>query len=208
MMKVLSMMFLEFNEKFPAEKAAIDYFYHVRYKGKLTCPHCGVNVNVYRTSRRKVSTCHNWDNTFSTFAFYNFQKHKNGYAEMVLFLNLKKSFPHRSPGAKNHWKYLPNRLEYAATNKNTDRLKRFDAFVEIDETYVRGKPRKENSRFDKDGNKIIDRTKRGRGNPVGSRISLSKKTDFLTNPHFLLFLSGGCSETEVSEQFYKSILKR
>jgi hypothetical protein len=49
---------------------------------------------------------------------------------------------------------------------NTDMSKAFEAFVEIDETYVGGKSRKANVKFDENGNKIIveeDRTKRGRG---------------------------------------------
>jgi hypothetical protein len=35
-----------------------------------------------------------------------------------------------------------------------------------------------------------------------------KNTDFGQNPCFLLFLSGGCSETEVSEQLYSMFRKQ
>ena len=48
------MTFFEFNDRFPTEQAAINYFYKVRYNGVLTCPHCGAKVNLYRTARRKV----------------------------------------------------------------------------------------------------------------------------------------------------------
>jgi hypothetical protein len=40
-------------------------------------------------------------------------------------------------------------------------------------------------------------------NPVGSRTSLQKKRGFLNKIHvFYRFLSGSCSETEVTEQLY------
>jgi hypothetical protein len=51
------MTFLEFNKKFSAEKAVINYFYRVRYNGKLTCPHCGAKVNLYQINRQKVCIC-------------------------------------------------------------------------------------------------------------------------------------------------------
>ncbi|GMO53059.1 MAG: hypothetical protein Pg6C_19170 [Treponemataceae bacterium] len=50
------MTFFEFNRKFPAEEAAIDYFYQARYYNILTCPHCGKTAKLYRMPvRRSVS---------------------------------------------------------------------------------------------------------------------------------------------------------
>lgn len=48
---------------------------------------------------------------------------------------------------------------------NADMSKAFKAFVEIDETYVGGKPRKGNVKLDEKGNKIESekKSKRGRG---------------------------------------------
>jgi hypothetical protein len=34
----------EFDERFPNEKAAVDWFIDIRYKGNLTCPHCGETI--------------------------------------------------------------------------------------------------------------------------------------------------------------------
>jgi hypothetical protein len=68
------MTILEFNKKFPTEKAAIDYFYCVRYGSVLACPHCGATVSLYRTSRQKVCICHQGGNTFSPFSGTVFEK--------------------------------------------------------------------------------------------------------------------------------------
>jgi transposase-like protein len=47
---------------------------------------------------------------------------------------------------------------------NEDMSKAFECFVEIDETYIGGRPRKENVKFDKNGNPIPqEKAKRGRG---------------------------------------------
>jgi transposase-like protein len=70
------MAFFEFNQKFPTEEAAIDHFYRIRYNGVLACPHCGAEVKLYRTARRKVCVCHSCNNTFSPFADAIFRKSK------------------------------------------------------------------------------------------------------------------------------------
>jgi transposase-like protein len=97
MTEILSMTFFDFNPKFPTEKAAIDYFYHVRYNGKLTCPHCGTNVNPYRTSRGKACIGHSCNNTFSLFSDTIFRKSKTDMRKWLyvihLIMNDKKAFP-------------------------------------------------------------------------------------------------------------------
>jgi hypothetical protein len=42
----------EFDERFPNEKAAIDWFIDMRYKGNLVCPHCGTKISIYRERKR------------------------------------------------------------------------------------------------------------------------------------------------------------
>jgi transposase-like protein len=82
------MTFFEFNQKFPTEKAAIDYFYHVRYNGVLACPHCGTEVNLYRTSRKKVCICHACENTFSPFSDTIFKKSKTDMRKWFYAIHL------------------------------------------------------------------------------------------------------------------------
>jgi hypothetical protein len=64
---------------------------------------------------------------------------------------------------KTAWRML-KQIRMAMGNK--DMQQTFEVFVEIDETYVGGKPRKENVKLDKDGNIIPSekpKNKRGRG---------------------------------------------
>jgi ribosomal protein L37AE/L43A len=88
------MTFSEFNQLFPAEKAAIDYFLRVRYGDTLTCPLCGAKTRVCRRRKNaKVCHCKNCNNSFS-FSGTVFEKSaaslvKRFYA-VRLFLNGKK----------------------------------------------------------------------------------------------------------------------
>jgi len=159
------MTFLEFNKKFPTEKAAIDYFYKVRYDNKLTCPHCGARVYLYRTNRQKVCICHNCENTFSPFSNTIFEKSKTDmrawFYAIHLIINDKKGISsyqlQREIGVthKTAWRML--RLIREAMG-NKDMKKTFDVLVEVDETYIGGKPRKDNSKINEKQN-----IKRGRG---------------------------------------------
>jgi transposase-like protein len=163
------MTFIEFNQKFPTEKAAIDYFLKIRYKGTLTCPHCGAKVKVYRYRKRaKVCHCKNCNNSFSPFTNTIFEKSstdmRSWFYAIHLFLNGKKGISgcqlQREIGVtyKTAWRMLKQIREAMGNN---DMAKAFSALVEVDETYVGGKPRKGNTQFDENGNKIP--SKRGRG---------------------------------------------
>jgi transposase-like protein len=163
------MTFYEFNRRFPTEETAIDYFYQVRYNNKLTCPHCGAQVNLYRTARQKVCICHSCENTFSPFSGTMFEKSttdiRKWFYAIHLVLNAKKGISachlQREIGTtyRTAWRMLH---QIRTAMGNTDMSKAFEAFVEIDETYVGGKPRKENVKLDENGNKI-QKNKRGRG---------------------------------------------
>jgi transposase-like protein len=167
------MTILEFNNEFPTEKAAIDYFLSVRYNDTLTCPHCGATVRVYRyRERAKACHCKNCNNSFSPFSDTIFEKSstdmRKWFYAVHLILNDKKGISgcqlQREIGVtyKTAWRML--RLIREAMG-NEDMRKSFDIFVEIDETYVGGKPRKENKKLDKDGNVTPpeDKPKRKRG---------------------------------------------
>ena len=168
------MTFLEFNKIFPTDNSVIDYFIKARYKNTLKCPHCEATTQVYRyRNRAKVFKCTFCNNTFSPFSNTIFEKTttdmRKWFYAIHLVLNAKKGISgcqlQREIGVtyKTAWRIL-QQIRIAMANEQFK--KSFDVLVEIDETYVGGKPRKENVRFDKQGNVIPsdkEPSKRGRG---------------------------------------------
>jgi transposase-like protein len=192
-MSAKQMTFLEFNQMFPVEEAAIAYFLHVRYNDQkaeysytLKCPHCGETLYVYHySSRMKVCHCHNCNNTFSPFTGTIFEKSstdmRKWFYAIHLFLNAKKGISacqlQREIGVmyKTAWRML-KQIRTAMGNVNM--AKSFEALVEIDETYVGGKPRKENAQLDSNGNVIPSFTppaKRGRGTKKTPVIGIKER---------------------------------
>jgi transposase-like protein len=168
------MTFQEFNQLFPTEKAAADYFLRVRYGDTLTCPHCGAKVKVYCYRKRaKACHCKNCNNSFSPFSNTIFEKSATSLVKWFyavhLFLNDKKGISgcqlQREIGVtyKTAWRMLQ---QIRMAMGNADMTKAFSVLVEVDETYVGGKPRRENVTLDADGNVVpSDKPprKRGRG---------------------------------------------
>jgi transposase-like protein len=169
------MTFFEFNKRFPSEKSVIDYFIKIRYRNALTCPKCGAKTKVYRwKGRAKVVHCKRCNNQFSVFAGTIFEGSstdmRKWFYAIHLFLNAKKGVSacqlQRELGVtyKTAWRILM-RIRTAMGNERNKKL--FKGIVEIDETYVGGKPRKINVKLDKDGKPIFPGKKklykRGRG---------------------------------------------
>lgn len=164
----------DFRERFPDEKSAIDYFICVRYKGEITCPHCGVVNNGIsrRTDRPKVFNCNNCHNTFSIFKGTIFEKSDTSlvtwFYAIRSFLNAKKGFSacqlQRETGVtyKTAWRML----KQIRTAMGNDGQKTFEAIVEIDETYIGGKPRKGED----------DDHKRGRGTKKTPIVGIKERS--------------------------------
>lgn len=157
------MTFFDFMTKFPTEKAVVKYFLKIRYNDVLICPHCGSKVRVqYRNDNLKLCNCHNCNNTFSPFKNTIFEKSstdlRKWFYAIHLFLNSKKGISglqlQREIGVtyKTAWRMLK---QIRSAMGNTDMSKAFEAMVEIDETYIGGKPRKMNGE--------TEPSKRGRG---------------------------------------------
>jgi transposase-like protein len=223
------MTFLEFVNKFPTEKAAIDYFFKARYHDKLTCPHCGATVKVYKDRKRaKVCHCRMCDNSFSPFSDTIFEKSstdmRKWFYAIHLVLNDKKGISsyqlEREIGVthKTAWRML--RLIRESMG-NTDMTKAFECFVEIDETYIGGRPRKQNLKLDKKGNPIPKvKAKRGRGtdktpvvgvkergtNKVYAQVALpNEKGQKLTGKQLLAILDKVCKDgTTVASDDFRS----
>ena len=159
------MTFIELMKKFPTEESVIEYYIKVRYPDGAYCRHCG-SVSVYhRTSRPKVFNCRDCNNTFSPFTGTIFEKSSTDLRKWMyaihLFLNGKKGISglqlQREIGVtyKTAWRMLQ---EIRISMGNAEQQEFYDTIVEIDETYVGGKPRK-HVHNDDDEPKI----KRGRG---------------------------------------------
>jgi transposase-like protein len=171
---VSAMNFFQFERKFPDEKAAIDYFLGIRCQGALTCPHCGAEVSIYRyRDRPKFFHCYSCGRPFSPFKGTIFEKThidmRRWFYAMKLFLNSRKGISgcqlERELGvtyATAHRMLKQIRIAMA----NEKEREQFELFVEMDETYVGGKPRKKNKLFYKGGDAAETgetKSKRGRG---------------------------------------------
>lgn len=160
------MNFFEFQKKFPTEEAVIRHFIRVRYGKHAACHHCGA-LNVYhRKDYPKMFQCDSCNNSFSIFKGTIFEKSDTDLRKWMyaihLFLNGKKGISGyqlmREIGVtyKTAWRMLK---QIRLAMGNTEDQAFIDTVIEIDETYIGGKPRKENRRDTDDDNK----PKRGRG---------------------------------------------
>jgi transposase-like protein len=162
------MNFLEFLERFDTEEDIISYYINIRYKGKITCNHCGSDKVYQRIDRPKVFQCANCRNDFSVFKDTIFEKSstdlRKWFYAIHLFLNGKKGISglqlmrETKVTYKTAWRML-KQIRLAMQNKDFE--DHFKTIIEIDETYIGGKPRKRN-KGNKDSDKEIP-NKRGRG---------------------------------------------
>jgi transposase-like protein len=161
----------EFESRFPNEKAAIDWFIDMRYKGNLVCPHCGSTVSIYRERKRlKVFHCSNCNNSFSPIKGTIFEKthikirkwfkvirdflnDRGGYSACQVARQFKITY-------KTAWRMM-QQIRIAMANRETEHI--FEALIEVDETYIGGKPRKYNNKSGKEIETNIPKNKRGRG---------------------------------------------
>ena len=150
------MTFLELTIKFPTEESVISHFLTIRYPNGVKCNHCGSTKVYQENERRKVFSCNNCRSTFSPFKGTIFEKSSTDLRKWMyaihLFLNGKKGISglqlQREIGVtyKTTWRML-QQIRISMGNAETSEF--FDTIVEIDETYVGGKPRKDNDHDDK-----------------------------------------------------------
>jgi len=162
------MTFLDLMKKFPTEKKVVEHYLTVRYPNGLHCNHCG-SVKVYpRSESVKAFSCNDCRNAFSPFKNTIFEKSSTDLRKWMfaihLFLNGKKGISamqlQREIGVtyKTAWRMLH---QIRTAMGNADNPEFINTIVEIDETYVGGKPRKSNRRKDDDDD--LPKGKRGRG---------------------------------------------
>jgi len=183
--KGYSMNYKEFLKKFPDEKVIIDYFIKVRYPDGVKCNHCGSSKVYHRGKEYKMFDCNGCGRGFSVFKNTIFEHTSTDlqkwFFAIHLTLNAKKGISakqlQREIGVtyKCAWRIL-RQIRKAMADKNYDNL--YDTIVEIDETYVGGKPRKSNK---KDDNNKGGGLKRGRGTsktPIVAVVDREEKRVF------------------------------
>lgn len=178
------MTYFEFTKRFPTEDAAIDYIVAKKYHDGYVCPKCGcVHHNIYHQSydHRKLY-CKNCMSEFSAFSGTIFENTHLDIRMWLYAMNLvivaKKGISacqlQRELGMGSYhsaWRMM--RMVRSAMHKE-DMKEVFEAIVEIDETYVGGKPRKSNIHDDNDLPE--NQNKRGRGTSKTPVIGVKERS--------------------------------
>lgn len=168
------MTYFEFTKRFPNENSAIDFIVDTKYKGGYVCPKCGcIHKRIYHQNydRRKLY-CNNCKSEFSALKGTIFENTHLDLRMWLYAMNLviisRKGISalqlKRELGMGSYqsaWRMLH---QIRKAMEKEEYKETFEAIVEIDETYVGGKPRKDNNHSDdnKDNNNE-NKPKRGRG---------------------------------------------
>ncbi len=178
------MTIFEFQQRFPDEKSAIDYIIEKKYHGKYICPICGCTHNIYRDRANdgRALYCNNCKSHFSALRGTIFENTHLDIRMWLYTINLvlvaKKGISacqlQRELGMtsyKGAWRMLNLVRKMMGREEYRDA---FEAIVEIDETYVGGKPRKENVHNERETNEKFN--KRGRGSSKTPVIGVKERS--------------------------------
>ena len=199
-------------KKYPTQQACIDHLEVVRWKGKPCCPHCESDHVARKKEKKRVGrwNCHDCQNSFNVLSGTVFQgTHvplQKWFLAIALMVNAKKSLSScqlardLELNQMSCW-YMQQRIRAAIASKERRFL---NGVVEMDETYIGGKPRRS-----KDDD---DLPKRGRGTkktPVigaverGGKV-IAKVVDDLSRFGVLRFINSATDADEtilVTDEF-------
>lgn len=163
------MTYFEFTKRFPDENSAIDFIVATKYKDGYVCPKCGsIHKGIYHQKyNRRFLYCNNCKSEFSALKGTIFENTHLDLRMWLYAMNLvlvsRKGISalqlKRELGMGSYqsaWRMLQ---QIRKAMEKEEYKETFEAVVEIDETYVGGKPRKNNDHSDNEDNK----PKRGRG---------------------------------------------
>ena len=163
-------------EKFPDQQACIDHLEMLRWDDDPCCPHCG-GIRVRRkkeNNRIGRWNCHDCRNSFNVLHGTIFQGTQiplqKWFLGIALMVNAKKSLSSHQMARdldmhQNACWHMQQRIRAAMASKERHFLK---GIVEIDETYIGGKPRKSKKNDD-------DPPKRGRGTKKTAAIGAAER---------------------------------
>ena len=162
------MNLIEVMERFPDQESCIEHLERIRWGNKPVCPHCGcVEVKqknedgVGRVGRYNCTACKaSFKVTQGTMFHGTKIPLQKWFLAISLILNAKKSLSScqlardLDLNQKTAW-YIQTRIRAEMANKTNPIV--LQGIIEADETYIGGKPRKENKKEDREP------AKRGRG---------------------------------------------
>ena len=165
------MTIFEFNRMFPTQNDAIDFIVAKKYKDGYYCPKCGCfHDGIYRQNydHRKLY-CNNCKSEFSALTGTIFENTHLDLRMWLYAINLvmvarKGISAHqlrRELGMGSYISALRMLRQIRSAMSKEEYSDTFEAIVEIDETYVGGKPRKTNNHSERETNDNFN--KRGRG---------------------------------------------
>lgn len=150
------MNLLEVSKKFPNQQACIEYLEQKRWNGKPTCPYCGsenTNKTYNQDTERFRHYCNGCVKSFSVTVGTIFEDSRlsldKWFMAIALILNAKKGISShqiaRDVGIRQATAWsIAHRVRKAMQQDNG----LLSGIVEMDETYVGGKPRKEAKKKD------------------------------------------------------------
>lgn len=163
------MTYFEFTNRFPDENSAIDFIVATKYKDGYVCPKCGsIHKGIYHQKyNHRFMYCNNCKSEFSALKGTIFENTHLDLRMWLYAMNLvlvsRKGISalqlKRELGMGSYqsaWRMLQ---QIRKAMEKEEYKETFEDVVEIDETYVGGKPRKNNDHSDDEDNK----PKRGRG---------------------------------------------
>lgn len=177
------MNYFQFTKKFKTENDAIDFIVESKYKNGYTCPCCGSKTKVYKQHyNHRFLYCNVCNNEFSALSNTIFENTHLDIRMWLFAINLiliaKKGVSalqlQRELGIgsyKSAWRML-HAIRNAMSKESFKEV--FDTIVEIDETYVGGKPRKENVHNERETNE--KHNKRGRGSKKTPVVGIKERS--------------------------------
>ena len=162
------MNIIEVMRRWPDQETAVDHLEKARWKGDIACPYCGSgkisphSENHRNMPRHQCQSCRrSFSVTVGTIFHHTHLPLQTWFLAIAIMLNAKKNVSNRQLGRdlgvppKTAWS-LAFRIRRAMI-RDPEQKRLFHGIVEMDETYVGGKPRKGNKRDDDKP------SKRGRG---------------------------------------------
>ena len=166
------MNLIEVTQRFPTQEACIEHLEQIRWRGTPVCPHCESESvahknetqeegKVGRTGRYNCYTCRATFKVTQGTVFHGTKiPLQKWFVAIALIVNAKKSLSSHQLARdldlnqKKAW-YILTRIRAEMANKTNPIV--LQGIIEADETYIGGKPRKENKKEDREP------AKRGRG---------------------------------------------